>query len=183
MKTILFCLLAIASVLSQSPGFKTVITQNGLTYLEEVGVNYLAQSLISLPIPDQSGDAGLLFIFYSSEPFRHPNWTCRLDSYRNRCNSIYDRRWRDYNSTRHRSCSILVTFVFSLISPFSTNINIVMGSNWSYRKNHWPHVSDHGTADVVVENTNINVNLQITETNGRPLLTVLADSIDIGKLV
>jgi hypothetical protein len=58
-----------------------------------------------------------------------------------------------------------------------------MDSNWSYRKDHWPHVSDHGTANVLVENTDITVNLQITAANGRPVLTVLSDNINIGKLV
>jgi len=53
--------------------------------------------------------------------------------------------------------------------------------DWHYRKKSWPHVSDHGSADVDVS-LSAAVEIQITTSNGRPVLNVLQDSVNIGEL-
>jgi len=140
------------------PGFKTVVSQSGLSYLEGVGITYLEQKLQTLTVPDQSGDA--------DTPIGHVDWWLTGIV-------VSDL------SIGESSISIDPGVGLSLSI---TGLSIDFASSWKYRKNSWPHVSDHGTADITVSQTSVSVSLQVTESNGRPVVACTADSVNIGHL-
>jgi hypothetical protein len=72
--------------------------------------------------------------------------------------------------------------------------------SWHYRKVHWPHLSDHGTADITVSQLSVfffaakfhfqfnsfsqaDVAVSVKESDGKGVVTVLSDACDIGTLV
>ena len=68
MKSKLISLLFLLSVVTaQYPGFKSTISQNGLTYGAQVGVELLEKGITTLQIPTQTGTVGKL---RSSSDFR-----------------------------------------------------------------------------------------------------------------
>jgi hypothetical protein len=47
-------------------------------------------------------------------------------------------------------------------------------------KNAWPHISDHGSADISVSSTSVVVTVEIGENNGHPFIVTAADNVNIG---
>jgi len=56
------CLL-VSSCLAVTPGFRTVFTNKGLDYIQQVGFPLLEQRLSSITIPDISGHASVHIVF------------------------------------------------------------------------------------------------------------------------
>lgn len=54
-------LTTVIQVFGQLPGFKTTLSENGLNYVRQVGVELLEQSISTLQIPDISGTTSNLF--------------------------------------------------------------------------------------------------------------------------
>jgi len=143
---------------SLAPGFKTVVSQNGLNYFTQVGTQILQQVLLTLQIPDISGD--------DDTPIGKVDW------------------WLEGLKITELALpqnAITITPGVGL-SLSIAQVSVGLTLSWRYRKVHWPHVSDHGTADISVSQTTAVVNLQITAANGRPVVAVASDGVAIGKL-
>jgi lipopolysaccharide-binding protein len=61
-----------------------------------------------------------------------------------------------------------------------TNLACMVNCLWAYRKDAWPHVSDHGSADVSVSSTSVIVTVDIGDNNGHPFVITGADNVNIG---
>jgi len=142
---------------AQFPGFKTTLSENGLSYLRTVGINLLNKFIGTLAIPNLSGEA--------KTPVGKIDWDLseiHLDSF----------AVGSSNAQIVPNSGILL----SLSGVYSH-----VGLNWHYKEKSWPHISDHGSADIDVD-VSATVSLQITTSNGRPVLKVASDSVDVTSL-
>jgi hypothetical protein len=58
-KLLILCLILFLGLISsQQPGVKLVLTQKGLNYAKDVGLQVLRREIANLKIPDQHGSAG-----------------------------------------------------------------------------------------------------------------------------
>eukprot|EP00029_Vermamoeba_vermiformis_P014239 TRINITY_DN9364_c0_g1_i1.p1 TRINITY_DN9364_c0_g1~~TRINITY_DN9364_c0_g1_i1.p1 ORF type:complete len:482 (-),score=76.37 TRINITY_DN9364_c0_g1_i1:30-1475(-) len=62
-----------------------------------------------------------------------------------------------------------------------SDLQAAVHADWGYRKNHWPHVKDHGSADVSVGQTNIGVTVAVGLANNKPTVAVTASACNIGS--
>jgi lipopolysaccharide-binding protein len=143
---------------TEYPGFKTVLSQSGLSYFQQVGISLLELKLHELKVPDQSGTADTVI--------GKVDWSLSGISV----------------SNLQIASSSLVIVPGVGITLSVDGISIDLSSSWKYRKNSWPHVNDHGTADVIVSSTNVVVTIRITESKGLPVVSVTSDSVNIGNL-
>jgi len=142
---------------AQLPGFKTTVTQNGLDYLKGVGVELLEKVIDKISIPNLSGEA--------ETPIGKIDWDLS--------NLVLDKF-----AIGSSSVTLLPNQGLTLAL---TGVSCHVGLDWKYKKKSWPHISDHGSADVDVA-LSAAVQLQVTESNGRPVLNVLQDAVSIGEL-
>jgi len=146
------------SIEAELPGFKTAVTQNGLNYFETVGIEILEKILATLVIPDLSGDAGT--------PIGHVDWwltQIKLHSFAIPAHII------------KIDAGLGVTLAFA-------NVEAAITLDWKYRKVSWPHISDHGSADIGFTGAGTFVTLAVTTVNSRPHVDVRSDAFNIGNL-
>jgi len=135
-----------------------VVSQNGLNYFTEVGTQILQQVLLTLDIPNQSGEG--------DTPIGKVDW------------------WLENLKITQLALpknSITISPGVGLDLSIA-DVSVAISVSWRYKKKHWPHVSDHGTADISVAQTTAIVKLQVTASNGRPVLAVVSDGVSIGHL-
>jgi len=155
---LLLNLVSIGHVFGLGVGFKTTVTQNGLNYLQVVGMEVLQQALQNLEIPSLSGD--------DETPIGKISW---------QLTSLV------LSGVQLPSTSV-VPLPGTGVSVAMSNLGATVNLDWHYRKDSWPHVSDHGTATVTVGGTFAYVNLHVYDAGGRPQVQVATDSLAIGSL-
>ena len=60
-------------------------------------------------------------------------------------------------------------------------MSIDLQCNWHYRKDHWPHVSDGGSADISIGSSTITATMALSNSNGKPAVTASGCAIQIGS--
>jgi len=151
-------LVALSLASGQNPGVKTTISVDGMKYFLKVGIELLEQALLNLKIPDLSGDA--------STPVGNIDWTLT---------NI------DLSQFTIQNSSVILDNQPQGVQINIIYVDITISMDWSYREVHWPHISDHGSADIS-SSTSAGVDTQVTTQNFRPQLLVLNDIVIIGKL-
>ena len=137
---IFFLCLIINNSLCLNAGLKSLVTQKGLDYVKQIGSEILMQRIKTVKLPNISGEAGT------------PVGTI---SYQ------------------------LTNLVLTGLAIPTTSINLESGKvkiaasgitchvsmDWHYRENHWPHVSDGGSASISVSAVSISSTISLTESN------------------
>jgi len=151
-----FCLTTSFAV---NPGFISSVTQAGLNYAKDVGIEYLKEDVSSINIPDQSGTAHVSVI-------GDIDWTL---------SSIVLKGLSFPTSSIATKAG---TGVALSVSDMSASITL----NWHYKEHSWPHVSGSGSADITVSQTSIAATIGITNVNEKVHATAVSDSVSIGDL-
>jgi lipopolysaccharide-binding protein len=62
-----------------------------------------------------------------------------------------------------------------------TGLDLSLTCNWKYRRHSWPHVSDHGTADISISNSRYTAELQLLDNTGVPGVKASSCVVNIGS--
>jgi lipopolysaccharide-binding protein len=136
------------------PGLKLSIAQSSLTYISNTLLPIIEKQVQSLNIPDHKEDV------------HTPVGKVTLEVKNMKVQQL------------HLSNADLKVANNGLQVVIS-NCNIAMHLDWHYKRHGWPHVSDHGSADVKMT---INLSLLIAITvgaDGKPVVTVPSSSADV----
>lgn len=142
----------------QLPGFKTTVSQRGLTYFKDVGIAIMEMKLDEIVVPTINGDV---------------NTPIGAISY-----VLSDMKFSSLNLPE--SSITLLPEIGVALSISNTTAFVSM--NWTYREDSWPHMSDHGSANIYVAETYINVTIPMGEVDGKPFASVGDCSAQIGHL-
>ena len=149
----LFCLTQTHAV---APGAKITLTQAGLTYVKDVGVDILLAQLASVEVPNMSGSAGT--------PVGHV----------------------DYSVTNIKISELkLPDAELELKAGEGLEVGVsdatcAVSLDFHWREHSWPHVSGSGSADVAISSTSVSVVVAVGESNQRPTVGVSSAAVDIG---
>lgn len=160
--------------LAQLPGFKSTITQNGLNYAKNIGVELLEKLLNTITIPDQHG--GKRFFFFSRIYNIFFFFVFSLD------NAGFG-----WSLTNLKLASVsLPNSVVSTVPGQGlhlqiSNVGATLNFDWSYREDMWPHISDSGNGDVAISQSNADVQIHIFDSGRRPACNVISSSVSLNN--
>jgi lipopolysaccharide-binding protein len=143
-----------------NPGFRTILTQKGLNYAEEVLVPLLKEEISDLHIPTIVVDYNVAVIgtikFTLSNAF------------------LTSLNFGDLSLTSDANGLVLTDY----------GISVSLSADWSYRQEQWPHFEDSGTVDVSGGGISLKMTVDVTmnKTSGGIHLNCSYCSIGIGDL-
>ncbi len=142
------------AVESVNPGLKGRITQSGLDYMRDVGLQVIKEEVQQMKIPDINGNAHVPVvggISYTVSNIRITGFSIPSASL-----------------TTKSGIGLTLT---------ATGISLSASGNWHYSNHGFIHVSDSGSFDADVSSTSLTLNLKIgVDGSGRP--TISTDSPD-----
>ncbi|XP_072022258.1 bactericidal permeability-increasing protein-like [Amphiura filiformis] len=134
-----------------NPGFKARVTQKGINYMRDVGLNILKQELSTLPIPDISGSEkikGVGKVDYTVSNMR-------------------------VNSFNIPSATLVPDPTIKGVTLNANSLSLAMHGDWRYSaKIAGIHVKDHGSFDVNGDGITLHVTIRIgMDSSGRPTVS------------
>jgi len=145
--------------LSAAPGFKATLTQRGVSYAKDVGLEVLKQKLSQITVPEITGKEHVTII-----------------------GDI------DYTLSNIVITDVLLpTSVAEIEANKDVKISVSKSSakmtlSWTYREENWPHVSGSGTADVSMSDFDITITVTLGEVTGKATVSSLVASVDVNNL-
>eukprot|EP01116_Phalansterium_solitarium_P018699 TRINITY_DN5049_c0_g1_i1.p1 TRINITY_DN5049_c0_g1~~TRINITY_DN5049_c0_g1_i1.p1 ORF type:complete len:515 (-),score=215.13 TRINITY_DN5049_c0_g1_i1:375-1880(-) len=140
------------------PGFKTTLTQNGVNYLETVGIEFLQKALASLTVPDINGK--------TSSPIGTIDYSLTSITLSN---------------TNLGNDAITIVPGTGLQLTLS-NVGASAHLNWHYKMEDFPHTSDGGSADIAVSQTSATATISVVNQNGLPFVNCPSATVNVGHL-
>eukprot|EP00055_Hartaetosiga_balthica_P004441 m.11608 g.11608 ORF g.11608 m.11608 type:complete len:503 (+) comp3865_c0_seq2:95-1603(+) len=139
-------------------GFQATLTNKGIDYARQVAIPIIQKDLENLSIPDISGDA--------STPVGH------IDYYLTNIKA----------TSVNLGTSSIVTSTSGITASIS-GVSIGLGADWSYREKSWPHVKDHGSADISASSISLSINIVTSlSSTHEPQIAINQCSSNIGHL-
>ncbi|XP_033626125.1 bactericidal permeability-increasing protein-like [Asterias rubens] len=140
------------AVESVNPGFKGRITQSGLDYMRDVGLQVLKEEVQQLKIPDITGDAHVPVVGHITYTVSN----IRITSF-----SIPP------------TLTSLTTKTGVGLTLAATGISLSAWGNWHYSNHGFIHISDSGSFDASVSSTSLMLTLRIgVDNSGRPTISM-----------
>jgi lipopolysaccharide-binding protein len=153
---LLVVLTASVAIVSATPGCTVAISQSGLNEVHDIVMPIVNQQLNNIKIPDiqQEEDTpiGKITLTVSSIAL---------------------------TGVQLQSAITVAPGVGFTVAI--SDLQAAVHADWAYRKNHWPHVKDHGSADVSVGQTSISVTVAVGLANSKPTVSVTASACNIGS--
>ncbi|CAI8057853.1 Lipopolysaccharide-binding protein [Geodia barretti] len=143
---------------SVNPGLRTALTSKGLNYACSVGIPILEKELLTVAIPDISGDADTPIgsISYSLSNIKLVSFKIPTAS---------------------------ITSSSGGLSAQASGISIYVTADWHYREDSWPHISDSGSLDVSGSSISLEVGVVMgADSKGHATLSSTTCSFNIGNL-
>ena len=154
---VLSVLLVVTCVFAVNPGVKTTLSENGLDYIKDVGVQIIQKQLATVTLPDISGNAGRNYVFlvlnhYLGTPIGSIDYTLK--------NIVLTGLTIPSVSTtivpgQGIAVSVYVILCIIVVESCSTGVSCHVHLDWHYREHSWPHISDGGSADVSVSSISV----------------------------
>jgi lipopolysaccharide-binding protein len=143
-----------------NPGFRTILTQKGLNYAEEVLLPLLKEEISDLRIPTIVVDYDVAVI--GTIKFTLSNAL------------LTSLNFGDLSLTSDANGLVLADY----------GISVSLSADWSYRQEQWPHFEDSGTVDISGSGISLKMTVDITmnKTSGGIHLNCSYCSIGIGDL-
>ncbi|XP_072051985.1 uncharacterized protein [Amphiura filiformis] len=138
-------------VLCVNPGFKARLTQKGVDYLRDVGINILKSELSSLRIPDMSGT-------------EHIGGVGKVDY------TVSNMRFKSLGIP---SPSLLPNPTIGGVELTANGVSLSLSGDWKYKaKVAFIPVKDHGTFDVSASGISLRLAIRIgVDSFGRPTIS------------
>eukprot|EP01130_Rhizamoeba_saxonica_P014042 TRINITY_DN6077_c0_g1_i1.p1 TRINITY_DN6077_c0_g1~~TRINITY_DN6077_c0_g1_i1.p1 ORF type:complete len:476 (-),score=90.37 TRINITY_DN6077_c0_g1_i1:754-2181(-) len=141
---LILTVLLLKQVSSTNPGFKATITNEGIEYAKQVGIQSLIQLISQMKIPDQSGSV-------NTHVIGHINW------------EIQDITVKKI-STPSNELTIVPNQGLQLKM---SNVALSLHANWKYREHSFPHIKSHGTVDISISSSTLGSLVKFSESGGQ----------------
>ncbi|XP_065059028.1 bactericidal permeability-increasing protein-like [Rhopilema esculentum] len=137
----------------------TFSMQQGLDYVRGVGIPYLCKALLSLNVPDVSGD--------SESPIGKFGYTISNVS-------LYNVAIPKSNLTVSRSRGLTISAI---------NATLSIHANWKYKQFGWPYISDSGSCNLEMKNILLGITLNVdTKDESKPKVRTNDAVLKIGNM-
>ncbi|XP_071958475.1 bactericidal permeability-increasing protein-like [Antedon mediterranea] len=146
---------------STNPGLQMKVTENGLKYVSEVGVELLKKDLADVKIPDISGDTDVDVIGHVTYELKNLKITS-LDLPDATISTVSD----------------------TGLKASIANAKIGIHGDWSYHNHGFIHISDHGSVDVTASSITLTLVIQVGDKSGQFTISTSESecSFNVGSL-
>ncbi|XP_022098108.1 lipopolysaccharide-binding protein-like [Acanthaster planci] len=149
MVAVVFVITSALGFAEVKPGFKARISQSGLNYLRDAGLQILREEIIKMDIPDLSGDAHVPVVGSISY-------------------TISDMHITSFSI----SSAVLTTSAGVGVVLQANGISLSLHGNWRYRNHGWIRISDSGSFDASLSGAHLALTLRIgIDQAGRPTVS------------
>jgi lipopolysaccharide-binding protein len=159
-RNIIITALLVSSIgqISANPGAALLVSQSGINEAQNIAIPILQSQLNKIAIPDLHSKVHVAVI-----------GNIDIDITNIQLSGV----------TFQTSVKIVPsTGIAMTLSSLSATVN----ANWHYKEESWPHIGDSGTVVASVSNTQTDLVLAITNSNGHPVVTLTQDDVSIGSM-